>query len=31
VPSAVAFAIAAAGVALISRLLQEERIVFGRS
>ena len=31
VPSLVAFAIAAGGVALVSRLLREERIVFGRS
>jgi sodium transport system permease protein len=31
VPSAVAFAIAAGCVALVSRLLREERIVFGRS
>jgi sodium transport system permease protein len=31
IPSAVAFAIAAAGVILVSRLLREERIVFGRS
>jgi len=31
VPSLVAFAIAGAGVALVSRLLREERIVFGRS
>jgi hypothetical protein len=30
VPSAVALAIAAACVALVSRLLREERIVFGR-
>ena len=31
IPSAVAFAIAAAAVILVSRLLREERIVFGRS
>ena len=31
IPAAVAFAIAAAGVWLVSRLLREERIVFGRS
>jgi len=31
IPSLVAFAIAATAVALVSRLLREERIVFGRS
>jgi len=31
VPSLIAFAIAAACIAMVSRLLDDERIVFGRS